>query len=147
MRSPPRSLTDAKHPGEAVLRWMKALIRPDKAGQFAKGLQAQRLGPKALGLGPFFGRRHGQTERDLGSALNLTELAPCIGMFWAILTPEEHVIDALLRLNADIAVMARKDRAIGAIMSNTHSPPVRRSIRRVLQEKPSGPHQCGSVSD
>jgi hypothetical protein len=68
-------------------------------------------------------------------------------MFWAILTPEEHVIDALLRLNADIAVMARKDRAIGAIMSNTHSPPVRRSIRRVLQEKPSGPHQCGSVSE
>lgn len=32
-------------------------------------------------------------------------------------------------------------------MSNTHSPPVRRSIRRVLQEKPSGPHHCGSVSE
>lgn len=31
-------------------------------------------------------------------------------------------------------------------MSNTHSPPVRRSILLVRQENPSGPHHCGSVS-
>ena len=34
----------------------------------------------------------------------------------------------------------------GAIMSKTHSPPARRSIRFVRQENPSGPHHSGKVS-